>query len=76
MRGSYSARVPRSSLAEVRKELVSHIMEGESEDQEDERDDRREDEQQEVEGRIAESEQPHHERMRMGWSEMCAARQT
>ena len=60
------ARVPRFSLASVRKELVSHIMEEEGEDQEDEkkrRENRRE------------SEQPHPERMKMGWNEICAARQ-
>ena len=27
-------------------------------------------------GESQESEQPHHERMKMGWSEMCAARKT
>ena len=59
MRGSYSARVPRSSLARVRRVLVSHIMEEEGEDQEDEKDDRREDRQQEVEGGIAESQNNH-----------------
>ena len=65
VRGSYSARVSTSSLARVRRVLVLHIVEEEGEDQEDEKDGRREDEQ-----------QPHHERMEMGWSEMCAARQT
>ena len=59
MRGSYSARVPRSSLAEVRRVLVPHTMEEEGEDQEDEKDDRREDGQQGVEGRIAESQNNH-----------------
>ena len=47
-----------SSLARVRRVLVSHIMEEESEDQEDEQDDRRE-RQQEMEGRIAESQNNH-----------------
>ena len=42
MRGSYSARVPRSSLARVRRVLVTHTMEEEAEDQEDEKGDRRE----------------------------------
>ena len=55
VRGSYSARVPRSSLARVRRVLVPHIMEEEGEYQEDEKDDGREDGQQRVEGRIAES---------------------
>ena len=41
MRGSYSARVPRPSLAEVRRLFVLHIVEEEAEDQEDEQDDRR-----------------------------------
>ena len=52
-------------------------MEEEAEDQEDEQDDRRE-EWTARSGREnrRESEQPHHERMKMGWSEMCAARQT
>ena len=52
-------------------------MEEEAEDQADVKDDRREGGQQEVEGENRrELEQPHHERMKMGWSEMCAARQT
>ena len=53
VRGSYSARVPRSSLPRVRKVLVPHIMEEEAEDQENEKDDRSEGGQQEEEGRIA-----------------------
>ena len=59
VRGSYSSRVPRSSLARVRRVLVPHIMEEEAEDPENEQDDRREDRQQEVEGRIAESQNNH-----------------
>ena len=47
-----------SSLARVRSVLVTHIMEEESEDKEDEQDDKREG-QQEVEGRIAESQNNH-----------------
>ena len=77
VRGSYSARVPRSSLARVRRVFFTHIMEEEGEDQENEKDDRREDgtaESRRVSRR--ESEQPHHERMKIGWSEMCATRQT
>ena len=66
VRGSYSARVPRSSLARVRRVLVPHIMEEEDERQENEKDDRREDGQQRVEGRVAENQNNHHERMKMG----------
>ena len=75
VRGSYSARVPRSSLASVLRVLVPHIMEEEGEDREDKKDDWREDGTAKS-GREnrRESEQPHHERMKMGWSEMCAAR--
>ena len=58
VRGSYSARVPRSSLAEVRRVLVTHIME-EGEDQEDEKDERKKGGQEEAEGRIAESQNNH-----------------
>ena len=76
VRGSYSARVPRSSFARVRRVLVFHIMEEEAEDQENEQDDRREDGQQRVEGRVDENQNNHIMRMKMGWSEMCAARQT
>ena len=59
VRGSYSARVPRSSLARVRRVLVPHIMKEEAEDPENEQDDGREEGQQEVEGRIAESQNNH-----------------
>ena len=37
MRGSYSARVPRSSLAEVDREFVHHIVEEEVAGQEENR---------------------------------------
>ena len=53
MRGSYSARVPWSSFARVRRVLVPHIME--EEEQENEKEDEREDGQQRVEGRVVES---------------------
>ena len=43
VRGSYSARVPRSSLAEVHTEFVHHIVEDEVDGQEERQDDRRED---------------------------------
>ena len=59
VRGSYSARVSRSSLARVRRVLVPHFMEEEGEDQEDEEDDGREEGQQEVEGRVAEDQNNH-----------------
>ena len=52
------ARVPRSSLARVRRVLVPHIMEEEDEEQEDEQD-KREKGQKEVEGRIAENQNNH-----------------
>ena len=55
VRGSCSARVPKSSLARVHKVFVLHIMEEEAESQEDEQDDRREERQQEEEGRVAEN---------------------
>ena len=54
MRGSFSARVPRSSFARVRRVLVSH-MEEEREEQESVKEDEREDGQQRVEGRVVES---------------------
>ena len=41
MRGSYSAKVPRSSLARVHRVFVLHIVEEEAEDQVDEKDDSR-----------------------------------
>ena len=47
MRGSYSARVLRSSLAEVHNEFVHHIVEDEVDGQEERQDDRREDSEQE-----------------------------
>ena len=59
MRGSYSARVPRSSLARVRMVLVHHIVEEESEGQEERQDDRREDTQQEEERRDVAENQTH-----------------
>ena len=59
MRGSYSATVPRSSLTRVHRVFVHHIVEEEAEDPKNEPDDRREDGQQEVKGRIAESQDNH-----------------
>ena len=49
VRGSYSARVPKSSLAGVHREFVHHTVEEEAESQEDEQDDRRDSGQQEEE---------------------------
>ena len=43
MRGSFSAKVPRSSLARVRRVLVPHIMEEEGEEQDNEKEDESED---------------------------------
>ena len=59
MRGSFSARVPRSSFARVRRVLVPHIMEEEGEEQENEKEDEREDEKQRVEGRVVENQDNH-----------------
>ena len=56
MRGSYSARVPRSSLTEVHREFVHHIVEEEADGQEEKQDDRRKDRQQgEESGEVAEN---------------------
>ena len=46
VRGSYSARVPRSSSAEVHREFDHYVMEDEVDGQEEGQDDRREDRQQ------------------------------
>ena len=54
VRGSFSARVPRSSFARVRRVLVPH-MEEEGEEQENEKEDEGEDGKQRVEGRVVES---------------------
>ena len=55
VRGSLSARVPRSSIASVRRVLVPHIVEEEADDQENEKEDEREDGKQRAEGRVVES---------------------
>ena len=55
VRGSYSANVPRSSLAEVHREFVLHTVEEETEDQIDEKNDKKESGQQEDERRVAEN---------------------
>ena len=58
VRGSFSARVPRSSFAEVRRVLVPH-MEESGEEQENEKEDEREDGKQRAEGRVVESKATH-----------------
>ena len=64
--GSYSARVPRSSLAGVHREFVHHIVEDESDGQEERQDDKRADGQQREEsGEVEESQNTQHERMEM-----------
>ena len=56
MRGSYSARVPRSSFARGHAEFVHHIVENEVVVQEEEQVDKREDGQQREEsGKVEES---------------------
>ena len=58
MRGSYSARVPRSSLAEVHREFVHHFLEDEVDGQKEGHGDKRErDEEEEVNGDVEEREQ-------------------
>ena len=59
MRGSYSARVPRSPLAEVRREFVHHIVEDEVDGLEERQDDWREDRQQREESGEVEENQTH-----------------
>ena len=60
MRGSYAARVPRSSSAGVHREFVHHIVEDEVDGQEERQDDKREDGQQREEsGEVAESQNNH-----------------
>ena len=60
VRGSYSARVPRSSLARVHREFVHHILEDEVDGQEEGQDDKREDgEQREESGVVEESQNKH-----------------
>ena len=59
MSGWYSARVPRSSLAEVHREFVHHIVEEEEDGQEERQVDRREDGQQGEESGEVEENQTH-----------------
>ena len=66
MRGSYSARVPRSSLAEVHREFVHHVVEDAVDGQEERQHDGREDGQQgEESGEVEESQNTQHERIEM-----------
>ena len=59
VRGSYSARVPRSSFARVRWEFVHHIVEDQVDGQEERQDDKREDSQQREESGEVEENQTH-----------------
>ena len=59
VRGSYSARVQRSSSAEVHREFVHHIVEDEVDGHEERQDDRREDGQQREESGGVEENQTH-----------------
>ena len=60
MRGSYTARVPRSSLARVHREFVHHILEDEVDGQEEGQDEKREDgERREESGVVEESQNKH-----------------
>ena len=59
MRGSYSARVPRSSSSKVHSEFVHHIVEDDVDGQEERQDDRREDRQQGEESGEVEENQTH-----------------
>ena len=59
VRRSYSARVPRSSSAEVHREFVHHIVEDEVDGQKERQDDRREVRQQREENCEAEENQTH-----------------
>ena len=60
VRGSYSARVPRSSLARVHREFVHHILEDEVDGQEEGQDDKREDSEQGEESGIVEKSRNKH----------------
>ena len=59
MRGSYSARVPRSSLPELHREFVHDIVEDEVDGQEERQDDKREGRQQREENGEVEENQTH-----------------
>ena len=59
MRGSYSARVPRSSLTEVHREFVHHVVEDEVDGQEERQYVNREDGQQREESGEVKENQTH-----------------
>ena len=59
VRGSYSAKMPRSSLTEMPNEFVHHIVEEEVDGQEEKQDDRTEDRQQREESGDVEENQTH-----------------
>ena len=62
MRGSYSGRAPRSSLARVHREFVHHILEDEVDGQEEGQEDKRdEEERDEVNGEVEEITRRAHE---------------
>ena len=60
VRGSYSARLSRSSLARVHREFAHHIVEDEVDGQEEGQDDKREDGQQREESGVVEESQNKH----------------
>ena len=60
VRGSYSAKVPMSSLARVHREFVHHIAEDEVDGQEEGQDDKSEDGQQRDESAVIEESQNKH----------------
>ena len=57
VRGSYSARVPRSSFAEVHRKFVHHIVEDEVDGQGERQDEKREERQQRDESGVVEEKQ-------------------
>ena len=59
VRESYSARVPRSSVAGVHRKIVHHIVEDEVDGEEERQDDKREDGQQREESGVVEENQTH-----------------
>ena len=61
VRGLFSAKVPDSSFARVRRVLVPHM--GDEDDQENEKEDEREDGKQRVEGRVVENQATHNMQM-------------
>ena len=60
MRGSYSARVPRSSFERVHREFVHYNLEDEVDEQEEGQDDKREDGEQRQESGVGEESQNKH----------------